>query len=112
VIVVNGGRLLVAYVDFGVGQSRMRVIQHIAYDRDRDTLRARYMDTMGDEATYTWVLDDRTIRVSLSDNDSDTYFQASLNEDKSQYAGTWHYPEDDPADATGSITYTRMQHGG
>ena len=38
------------------------------------------MDTMGDEATYTWVSEYRKIRVSLGEKDSDTYFQASLNE--------------------------------
>jgi hypothetical protein len=108
----QGGCLLVAYVDFHVGDSRMRVIQHITYDEDRGTLRARYMDTMGDEATYTWVLDDRKIRVSLGDEDSDTYFQAILNQDKSQYVGTWHYPEGGPPDATENIVYTRVQGNG
>jgi hypothetical protein len=63
---------LVAYVDFQVAGSRMRVIQHINYDPDRRTLQARYVDTMGEEATYTWVLEDRRIRVSLGDRDSDT----------------------------------------
>ncbi len=105
----EGGRLLVAFVDFHVGSSTMRVIQHIAHDEVRGTLRARYMDTMGDEATYTWVLDDRLIRVSLGDGDSDTYFQATLNEDNSQYIGTWHYAEGDPPDATEIITYTRVE---
>src|SRR5687767_279400 len=42
----NGGRLLVAYVDFSVGDSRMRVIQNITHHEDRGTLLARYMDTM------------------------------------------------------------------
>jgi hypothetical protein len=105
----DGGRLLVAYVDFTVGNSRMRVIQHISHDGNRDTLQARYMDTMGNEATYTWVLQDRKIRVSLGEKDSDTYFQADLNEDSSQYIGTWHYPEGGPPDETGSIVYTRIQ---
>ena len=108
----NGGRLLVAYVDFSVGDSRMRVIQHIAHHQDRGTLLARYMDTMRDEATYTWVLEDRTNRVSLGDKDSHTYFQATLNEDNSQYVGTWHYPEGGPADATESIVYTRVEDNG
>jgi hypothetical protein len=49
---------LVAYVDFQLAGSKMRVIQHITYDPDRRTLQARYMDTMGDEAMYTWVLED------------------------------------------------------
>ena len=70
------------------------------------------MDTMGDEATYTWVLEDRTIRVSLGEKDSNTYFQATLNEDNSQYVGTWHYPEGDPPDATENIVYTRMENNG
>ena len=108
----NGGRLLVAYVDFSVGDSRMRVIQHITHDQDRGALLARYMDTMGDEATYTWVLDDRRIRVSLGEKDSNTYFQATLNEDNSQYVGTWHYPDGDPPDATENIVYTRMEDNG
>ena len=45
---------------------------------------------MGDAATYTWVLEHRKIRVSLGDEDSGTYSQATLNEDNSQYSGTWH----------------------
>jgi hypothetical protein len=105
----NGGRLLVAYVDFSVGDSRMRVIQHITHHQDRDTLLARYMDTMGDEATYTWVLEHRKIRVSLGDKDSNTYFQATLNEDNSQYIGTWHYPEGGPSVASENIVYTRVE---
>ena len=108
----DGGRLLVAYVDFTVGDSRMRIIQHITHDEDRGTLLARYMDTMGDEATYSWVLEDRKIRVSLGERDSDTYFQATLNEDNSQYVGTWHYPDSGPPDATENITYTRVQGDG
>jgi hypothetical protein len=108
----NGGRLLVAYVDFNVGDSRMRVIQHITHHPDRGILLARYMDTMGDEATYTWVLEDRKIRVGLDDEDSNTYFQATLNEDNSQYIGTWHYPEGGPTDATERIVYTRVDDNG
>ena len=107
----QGGCLLVAYVDFRVGDSRMRVIQHITYDRG--TLLAQYMDTMGDQATYTWVLDDRRIRVSLGRENSDTYFQATLNDDKSQYIGTWHYPHGDShPDATENIVYTRIEGKG
>jgi len=108
----NGGRLLVAYVDFSVGDTRMRVIQHITHHQDRGTLLSRYMDTMGDEATYTWVLEDRTIRVSLGEKDSNTYFQAVLNEDNSQYIGTWHYPDGGPPDATDKIVYTRVEDHG
>ncbi len=108
----NGGRLLVAYVDFSVGDSRMRVIQHITHHQDRDTLLARYMDTMGDEATYTWVLEDRTIRVSLGDEESRTYFEATLNKDNSQYIGTWHYPDGGVPDAAENIVYTRVEDNG
>ena len=106
------GRLLVAYVDFTVGDSKMRVIQHITHHEDRGNLQARYLDTMGDEATYTWVLEDRTIRVSLGEESSDTYFQATLNEDNSQYVGTWHYPEIGPSDQTERIVYTRVADNG
>jgi hypothetical protein len=63
------------------------------------------MDTMGDEATYTWVLETPKIRVSLGDQDSDTYFQATLNADNSEYVGTWHYPEGDRPDSTENIVY-------
>lgn len=49
----KGGSLLVADVDFTVGNSKMKVIQHISHHPDSGTLRARYMDTMGDTATYT-----------------------------------------------------------
>lgn len=102
----DGGRLLVSYVDFSVGGTRMRVIQHITHDDERDTLIARCMDTMGDEATYTWTLADRTIRVSL-DEDSSTYFEATLDEDRSRYVGTWRYFDSGPLDAAETIVYTR-----
>lgn len=108
----HGGRLLVVYVDFSVGGSPMRVIQHIAHHQDSDALRAQYMDTMGDEATYTWVLEGRTIRVSLGEEDSSTYFQATLNQDNSQYVGTWHYPEGGSPDASEHIVYTRVEDNG
>jgi hypothetical protein len=105
----NEGRLLVAYVDFSVGGTKMRVIQHITHHPDTDALLARYMDTMGDEATYRWALEDGKIRVSLGEEDSDTYFQATLNDDNSQYVGTWHYPEGGPTDEAETIVYTRVQ---
>jgi hypothetical protein len=108
----RGGCLLVVDVDFTVGGSRMKVIQHITYHHDSGTLRARYMDTMGDEATYTWVLHHQTIRVSLGDEDSGTYFQATLKDDNSAYVGTWHYPAGDPSDPAENIVYTRVPHDG
>jgi hypothetical protein len=108
----KGGHLLVAYVDFSVGGSRVRVIQHITHHPGCGALLARYMDTMGDEATYTWVLEDRRIRVSLGEKDSNTYFETTLNEDSSQYIGAWHYPEGGPPDATENIVYTRLRDNG
>lgn len=68
------------------------------------------MDTMGDEAIYTWVLDGRNIRVSLGDEESDTYFEATLNEDNSQYTGAWHYPHGASPDPAERIVYTRMDN--
>jgi hypothetical protein len=103
----RGGSLLVAHVDFSVGGSQMTVIQHISHHRESGTLRARYMDTMGDAATYTWMLEHRKIRVSLGEEDSDTYFQATLNWDNSQYSGSWHYAEGD-TEPTEIIVYTRV----
>lgn len=103
------GLVLVADVDFSVSGSRMKIIQHISYDHMDGTLRARYMDAMGGEATYTWVLDHPEIRVSLENADSDTYFQAVLNQDNSEYIGTWHYPEGGPPDSTEVIVYTRVE---
>jgi hypothetical protein len=105
----KGGCLLVADVDFTVNGTRMKVIQHITYRQESDTLRAEYMDTMGEEATYTWVLEHPEIRVSLGDKDSDTFFQATLNEDNSEYVGTWHDPESRPSDPTEMIVYTRVK---
>ena len=104
---VHDGLLVVGHVDVAVGDTRMKNIQHIGHDPDSDTLRARYMDTGGQVATYTWSLRDRTIRVSEGDESSGIYFEATVAEDRSSYSGTWHYP-----DATGDeppeiITYTR-----
>jgi hypothetical protein len=103
------GLLLVMNVDFVVNGTEMKVIQHVAYDRDTDMLRARYMDTMGGESTYIWVLDGQNLRVSLDDEKSDTFFKASFNDDDSEYVGTWHYPDDGGGNAAEEqILYTRI----
>jgi hypothetical protein len=70
------------------------------------------VNNAGEEAAYTWMLDGHTIRVSLGEEDSETYFQAALNEDNSQYVGTWHYADGDPPDATETIIYTRVDGKG
>jgi hypothetical protein len=102
------GLLLVMNVDFVVNGTEMRVIQHVTYDQDSDTLQARYMDTMGDESTYTWVLDGQKLRVSLGGSESDTFFEATFNEDNTEYVGTWHYPDDvDDGTADERIVYSR-----
>ena len=75
---VREGLLLVMSVDFVVNGTEMKVIQHVAYDRDTGLLRARYMDTSGDESTYTWVLDGKNLRVSLGDEKSDTFSTPGL----------------------------------
>ncbi len=80
---VRGGLLLVMDVAFVVSGTAMKVIQHVTYDQDTETLRARYMDTMGDESTYTWVLDGQVLRVSEGGKESDTYFEARFNDDDS-----------------------------
>ena len=103
------GLLLVSDVDFVVNGAKMKVMQHIAYDPDTDTLRARYMDTMGDDSTYIWALDGQKMRVSQDDKDSDTYFEATFSDNDSEYIGVWHYPDgvDDDA-ATERIEYRRI----
>lgn len=107
---VREGLLLVMNVDFVVNGTEMKVIQHVAYDRETDMLRAHYMDTMGDESTYTWVLDGQNLRVSLGDKKSDTFFEASFNDNNSEYVGMWRYPDDVDDDAAEErITYTRIQ---
>ena len=104
---VKGESVLVAHVDFINEGTKMKIIQHIAYDERTDTLRARYMDTMGDESVYTWVLDGQEIRVSLGGEDSATYFAATLSDDNSEYIGTWHYPDRDEGQAD-RIEYRRI----
>jgi hypothetical protein len=110
---LRGGLLLVATVDFVVNSTEMKVIQHVTYDQDSDTLQAHYMDTMGDESTYTWVLDGQNLRVSLGGSlggkESDTFFEATFNEDNTEYVGTWHYPDDVDGDASDElIVYSRI----
>jgi mannose-6-phosphate isomerase-like protein (cupin superfamily) len=107
----KGGLLLVSDVDFVVGDTKMKIMQHIAYDPDTDTLRARYMDTMGEDSIYTWVLNGQRIRVSSGDKDSDTYFEATLSDDNSEYIGVWHYPDGTDDDSTAErIEYTRIEY--
>jgi hypothetical protein len=110
---LRGGLLLVMNVDFIVSGTAMTVIQHVAYDQDSDTLQAHYMDTMGDESTYTWVLDGQKLRVSLGGKESDTFFEATFNEDDSEYVGIWHYPDDvDGGAADERIAYSRIPGSG
>lgn len=106
---VRQGHLLVMNVDFVVNGTEMKVIQHIAYAEDSGLLQARYMDTMGDESTYTWVLAGQNLRVSQGEEKSETFFNASFNDDNSEYVGTWHYPDEGGADADEErIVYTRI----
>ena len=102
------GLLLVVDVVFIVRGTRMKVIQHIRHDEASDTLRAHYMDTMGDAAIYTWALKGRTIRISLGGEESETYFEASFNDDNSEYSGTWRYADGDASDSTETIVYSRV----
>jgi hypothetical protein len=107
---LRGGLLLVMNVDFVVSGTEMKIIQHVTYHRDTDTLHARYMDTMGDESTYTWVLDGQKLRVSLGGKESDTFFEATFNNDNTEYVGTWHYPDDVGSDAAEErIVYSRIE---
>ncbi|WP_152364953.1 hypothetical protein [Microlunatus speluncae] len=105
---VRDGLLLVGRVSVVVNGAELTNIQHISHDRTTDTLRARYLDTLGNEATYSWLLDGQVIRVSQGDVGSDTYFEARFADDNSEYAGTWHYPDDAGDDAAEErIVYTR-----
>lgn len=107
---MKGGFSLVQDVDFTVSGREIKIIQHIAYDQDTDTLQAHYMDTMGDESIYTWVLDGKTMRVSQGGKDSDTYFEAAFNDDNSEYVGMWHYPDSGDHDSQESqIVYKRIK---
>jgi hypothetical protein len=107
---VNGGFLLVGDVDFEVNGTRIKNIQHISYDHDTDSLRARHLDTAGDASVFTWVLEGRSFRVTQDGADSDTYFEATFADDDSSYTGTWHYPPGDDGGAeVERIVYTRIQ---
>lgn len=103
------GLALVLTVDFVVNGTEMKVIQHIAHDQDGDRLLARYMDSMGDASTYTWDLEGKHLRIGLA-GQSDTFFEASFNDDDSAYTGTWHYPDDSHNDAAEEqIVYSRIE---
>ena len=52
------------------------------------------------EATYTWTLEDKTIRDSLSGQDPHTYFQASPTMTTLSTLAPGTYPEGAPPDAT------------
>ena len=101
------GLLIVGDVEVAVGDTTMKNLRHISHDPDSDTLRARYMDTGGQKATYTWALHNRTIRMSEGDASSDTYFEATVAEDRSSYSGSWHYPDETGDEPPETITYTR-----
>lgn len=109
---LRGGLLLVMNVDFVVSSTAMKVIQHVTYDQDSDTLQAHYMDTMGDESTYTWVLDGQKLRVSLGGKESNTFFEATFNHDNTEYVGTWHYPDDVGGVTDERIVYSRIENEG
>lgn len=100
---VRDGRLLVGRVTVVVDGTELVNLQHLAHDQETGTLQARYLDSLGNEARYTWALDGRRIRVSLVGR-PDTYFEARFNDDYSEYAGTWQGPDGAAEDR---IVYTR-----
>lgn len=106
---LRDGLLLVGKVTVVVDGAELTNLQHIAHDPATDTLRARYLDSVGNDATYTWVMDGRRVRVSLGGAESDTYFEARFADDDSAYAGTWHYPDGTGDEGTEEpIVYARI----
>ncbi len=97
---MEGGFFLIQHIDFVQGGTKIKGIEYIAYDQDTDTLRSHYMDTMGDNFTYSWALDGKTIRINFGDKDSDMYFEGTFNDDNSKYSGAWHYPDGGGYEAT------------
>lgn len=100
----HDGRLLVGLVTVDVEGTAMTNLQHLAHDPATGTVRARYLDSLGNDASYTWALDDRQLRVSLDGAEPDTYFAARFNDDFSEYAGRWYGLGDDD----GRIVYSRI----
>lgn len=90
---MEGGFFLIQHIDFMQGDTKIKGIEYIAYDPDTDTLRSHFMDIMGENFTYTWALDGKKLRINFGDADSDMYFEATFNDDNTEYSGAWHYPD-------------------
>lgn len=96
---MEGGFFLIQHIDFTQG-GKIKGIEYIGYDAETDTLRSHFMDINGSNFTYTWKLDGKKLRINFGDADSDMYFEATFNEDNTQYSGAWHYPDGGGYEAT------------
>ncbi|HEU5122392.1 MAG TPA: lipocalin family protein [Candidatus Saccharimonadales bacterium] len=89
---MEGGFFLIQHIDFMQG-GKIKGIEYIGYDPDTDTLRSHFMDINGSNFTYTWTLNGKKLRINFGDKDSDMYFEATFNDDNTEYSGAWHYPD-------------------
>jgi hypothetical protein len=89
---MEGGFFLIQHVDAEAGGRPIKGTEYIGFDEDTQTLRSHYMDVHGDNFTYTWEIDDDTIRTWFGDKSSDNYFEGLFSEDGNSYTGAWQWP--------------------
>lgn len=89
---MKGGFFLIQHVDAHARGRHIKGTEYIGYDEDTQTLRSHYMDIHGANFTYTWQIDDDTIRTWFGEKGSDNYFEGQFSQDGDSYSGAWHWP--------------------
>jgi hypothetical protein len=92
---MEGGFFLVQRVDGEAGGRTIRGVEYIGFDEDTQTLRSHYLDIHGSNFTYTWELDDDTVKIWFGAEGSDNLFEGRFGEEGRSYSGDWKWPGGD-----------------
>jgi hypothetical protein len=89
---LDGGYFLVQHISLRHEGQPIKGVEYIGYDQDTQTLRSHYMDNRGGNFTYTWDVEDTSIRIWFGDKDSHNFFEGTFADGYASYSGRWQWP--------------------
>ncbi len=89
---MEGGFFLIQHVDAHHGEQAIKGIEYIGFDEDTQTLRSHYMDTRGDNFTYTWEVQGDRLRIWFGEKGSDNFYEGKFSPDGNSGTGRWKWP--------------------
>ena len=104
---MEGGYFLIQHVDITAFGRRIKGVEYIGFDEDTTTLRSHFMDNHGSNFTYTWELEDDTLRIWFGEKGSDNSFRGTFDESGDSYSGRWQWPDGQGGTAGYEATVTR-----